>query len=333
MYDPDDPDADPNTGLVEVQLGTEDTTEGISQDTANTLYYQLINNLEEINTGSEEQIATKRTAAQTNLDVAPSEEIIQINARLQDEIENIDPFSHLPHASAYSYNLDATVSGANGVFASSGNDFYNSLGLSLVFAGDVSSVQTGDIFYIFTGGDSSTGTPQLVLRRNSVTATTLQTRTRLSFTVVDGFSWLEQYLAQPSFPGSSTRDADLTSTAASDAFGSFYTRSTMANRASFIRVPADGGQPTLVHAAQSVPSTGTGQDEIVSGFAIRAGFNALEDQISDSWPPVGGFAVEHLGNGVINFGGQSSWSNATEAPVFGVGGIRYSLSNGFRATG
>ena len=107
----------------------------------------------------------------------------------------------------------------------------------------------------------------------------------------------------------------------------------MANRASFIRIPADGGQPTLVHAAQSVPSTGTGQDEIVSGFAIRAGFNALEDQISDSWPPVGGFAVEHLGNGVINFGGQSSWSNATEAPVFGVGGIRYSLSNGFRATG
>ena len=112
-----------------------------------------------------------------------------------------------------------------------------------MFAGDVSSVQTGDIFYIFDGGDSSTGTPQLVLRRNSVTATTLQTRTRLSFTVVDGFSWLEDFLADPSYPGSSTRDADLSSAAASSAFGSFYTRSTMANRASFIRIPADGGQP------------------------------------------------------------------------------------------
>ena len=75
-----------------------------------------------------------------------------------------------------------------------------------MFAGDVSSVQTGDIFYIFDGGDSSTGIPQLVLRRNSVTATTLQTRTRLSFTVVDGFSWLEDFLADPSFPGSSTRE-------------------------------------------------------------------------------------------------------------------------------
>ena len=36
---------------------------------------------------------------------------------------------------------------------------------------------------------------------------------------------------------------------------------------------------------------------------------------------------------MINFGGQSSWSNAVDAQVFGRGGITYSLSNGFRATG
>ena len=66
VYDPDDDDADIN-GFVEVQLGTEDTTEGISAATGRTLFYSQDNNLSEINSGTEEEIATKQAAAIMNL--------------------------------------------------------------------------------------------------------------------------------------------------------------------------------------------------------------------------------------------------------------------------
>ena len=332
VYDPDDADADPVTGLVPVQLGTEDTTEGISRAVADTLYYQQTNNFSEIVvSGDDATTAANREAAQTNLDVAPSEEIVQINARLQDEIENYDAFSNLPHSSNYSYVENGALS--DSIDEDANEDFYNSLGLFLVFGSDVSSIVEGDTFYIFDNGDPTSGTPQLVIRRNGIGATTLNTRTQLSFHVVEGFSWLEQFLEQPSFPGSSTRNMNIDTPEGRAAFMHFHTRTSNASLASYVRIPPGGGQATQAHASDSIPSTGSGRGELVSGFAVRQGLDTLQGLINDNWPPVGGFAVENLGEAQVNVGGTSTWPSLSEATVFGIGGITYSRSDGFAATG
>ena len=270
VYDPDNtsglgPDVN---GFVEVQLGTEDTTEGISQSLAESLFFQQSERFSELVVdGDDATTAANRQAAQTNLDVAPSEEIVQINARLQDEVENIDPFTNLPHASNYTYTEIAALS--DSIDEDANEDFYNSLGLFMVWEGDVSSaVQEGDNVYIFNNGDSTTGTPQLVLRRNGISPTTLNTRTQLSWTVVEGFSWLEQFLEQPSFPGSSTRNMNIDTTEGRAAFQHFFTRASDANLSSYIRFPAGGGQPTLAHASDSVPGSGSGRGELVSGLSL-----------------------------------------------------------------
>ena len=96
VYDPDDtsglgPDAQ---GFVQVQLGTEDTTEGITRGTADTLYFQRDNNLNEISTtGTDVTIANNQHAARASLRAASEDEI----AALHNDIDNLDPLNDIPH--------------------------------------------------------------------------------------------------------------------------------------------------------------------------------------------------------------------------------------------
>ena len=78
-----------------------------------------------------------------------------------------------------------------------------------------------DSYYIFADGTSASGMPDLVIRRNNITPTTVTGGVVLCFSVVSGFPWLEQFLTAPT-PGSSTRDLDLSTQAGIDAFSSFY---------------------------------------------------------------------------------------------------------------
>ena len=164
VWDPDDPEADPATGLVPVQLGTEDTTEGISQATADTLYYQQVNNLSEINSGTDSEIATKQAAAIANLGAATDVEVQNVVARLEYEIENVDPFTDLQHATDYSYRTDATIAGLPAANTLTGNirlntneDFQNVLGLFFQFDAAVTDVPEPGIYYIFEDGDAADG--------------------------------------------------------------------------------------------------------------------------------------------------------------------------------
>ena len=85
-------------------------------------------------------------------------------------------------------------------------------------------------------------------------------------------------------------------------------------------------------AAVSIPGTG-GEGEIVSGFAVRQGFNDILALATDGWPSVGGFAVENLGQAQINVAGSSTWPSLVTTTVHGVRGVTYSRSDGFTATG
>ena len=327
VYDPDDDLADQN-GFVPVQLGTEDTTEGISEATADTLYYQIVNNLSEINTGSDEEIATKRTAAQTNLDVPPSEEIVQVNARLQAEIENNDPFRNVPHEDGYTYTADSVLTG-NGIFTTTG-DFYNSLGLFLEFTGTTTSVPEGSVFYIFNNGDASGGVPDLVIRRNSISGTALNNAVRLSFNVVSGFSFLEQFLAQPDFPGSSTRDLDISASGAQLTFGTFYTRDSR-TQASYLERTTTG-EEQFAHANTTVSSTDT-NDELSTALAVYNYGQTILGETTSGYSDVGGFAVENLGSvSVASSGNTNLWPTGTSG-VFGMSGIPYSAPNFTNETG
>ena len=191
MYDPDDEAADVN-GFVEVQLGTEDTTEGISADTARTLFFSQDNNLSElIVSGDEAATATNQAAAISNLGAATEEEAMQIVAKLEYEIENVDPFTDLQHATDYNYRTDAVI-GAPAANTLTGNirlntneDFQNVLGLFFQFDSAVTDVPEPGVYYIFEDGDAAAGdVPDLVLRRNDQDPTNLATGTVLGLSLI-----------------------------------------------------------------------------------------------------------------------------------------------------
>ena len=90
------------------------------------------------------------------------DELNNIVARLENEIENLDPFAHLPHEDGYVYTADSGVPGAQPENTLTGNartntteDFYNSLGLFLDFADPVTDVPEGSVYYIFADGTSA----------------------------------------------------------------------------------------------------------------------------------------------------------------------------------
>ena len=132
------------------------------------------------------------------------DELNNIVSRLENEIENLDPFAHLPHEDGYTYTADSGVAGIQPENTLTGNartntteDFYNTLGLFLDFGGTVEDVPEGSTYYIFADGTSASGMPDLVIRRNDITPTNVTGGHVLSFNVVQGFPWLEQFLAHP----------------------------------------------------------------------------------------------------------------------------------------
>ena len=231
VYDPDDDAADVN-GFVEVQLGTEDTTEGISADTARTLFFSQDNNLSELIVGGDEAAtATNQAAAIANLGAATEVEAQNIVARLEYEIENVDPFTDLQHAADYNYRTDAVIGlpAANtltgNIELNTNQDFQNVLGLFFQFNSAVTDVPEPGIYYIFDDGDAADGdVPDLVLRRNDEDPTNLATGTVLGFSVVEGQEWLDQFLEPPSFPGSHTRPLNINTADGLAAFQNWYVR-------------------------------------------------------------------------------------------------------------
>ena len=128
--------------------------------------------------------------------------------------------------------------------------------------------------------------PDLVIRRNDRTPTTVTGGVTLGFSVVQGFPWLEQFLAPPT-PGSSTRDLDLNTQAGIDAFSSFYVRST-ADQSSYLERLSDG-TVRWAHAQTSVRPTGEASDnDLVTEQAVREAFTERGDILR-------GFSVEQLG--------------------------------------
>ena len=108
------------------------------------------------------------------------DELNNIVSRLENEIENLDPFAHLPHEDGYTYTADSGVTGIQRENTLTGNartnttqDFYNSLGLFLDFQNPVTDVDEGNVYYIFADGTSASGMPDLVIRRNDRTPTTV----------------------------------------------------------------------------------------------------------------------------------------------------------------
>ena len=327
VYDPDDtsglgPDAQ---GFVQVQLGTEDTTEGITRGTADTLYFQRDNNLNEISTtGTDEAIANNQHAARASLRAASEDEI----AALHNDIDNLDPLNDIPHGEAYSYTEDTNIS--NNLTTNTNEDFYNRLGLFLDIGSSASDIPEGTIRYLFDDGDDQTGTHVITLRRNALSRTQTNGGFTYSFDVIFGREYLNNFLTR--IGSSNTYDLDLTTTEAQATFGTFYIRNASTRPAVLQR--DNTGAYAWIQPESAISTTTSVQNNAATVQAIREYGDAItttiRSELSDGWPDVGGFAVENLGTATYN-GGQSFPQNGN-SNVFGERGLTFQ-NNQFTAAG
>ena len=150
---------------TEVSIGTTSDTGGLTETQANRFYFRQDNRLSELIVAADPVLtAENQLAARTNLDVSAA-----------------DPFDQLPHASDYVYTADAVLTG--NLRDNTNQDFQNILGFFLAFDDPVTDVPQGSTFYIFSNGNSATGTQELTIRRNAQTVTNITGGVVLGFDV------------------------------------------------------------------------------------------------------------------------------------------------------
>ena len=298
--------ADTN-GYIYCEAGETSDSGGITRDIADARYLRV----DTSNAAQNNILEAQRHQARFNIDAAGEDEI----AALHNDIDNLDPFSGIPHGEAYTYTEDTNIS--NNLTTNTNEDYYNRLGLFLDIGSSASDIPEGTVRYLFDNGDDSTGNHVITLRKNSLSRTQTQGGFTYSFDVTYGREYLNNFLTR--IGSSNTYDLDLTTTAAQATFGTFYSRSDTTRRG-FLERSATG-EVTWSYPENTLTETVAVQDNTATVGAIRSALDMTA-----------GASVEMYSDAVTFTGRNYRWPTSVPANDSGLPqGWTYTPGNGNQA--